>query len=61
MPNIKIYPYQYFRYFGAPKYAGIVKPAGLPTCLLKLPQLWVPVTIKLFTYKTGLILYPETN
>ena len=34
MPNIKIYPYQYFRYFGAPNYAGIAEPAGLPTYLL---------------------------
>ena len=37
MLNSKVYPHQYFRYSGAPKNAGIVEPAGLPTCLLKLP------------------------
>ena len=37
MLNLKVYPHQDFRYFGAPKYAGIAEPAGLPTYLLKLP------------------------
>ena len=35
--QFKGFPHQDFRYSGAPDYAGIAEPAGLPTYLLKLP------------------------